>query len=445
VKLTAANIRALKLPPGVADKVFFDEDVPGFGLRMRASGVHSWMIQYAIAGRTRRVVLGLLTAVDPGKARATAKDLLAQARLGHDPAAEKERAKAAAAETFGALLPRFLERQRTRLKPRSYVETERHLKVHVKVLHGSPIEAVTRRAIAGRLAEIEKHNGPTARNRVRASLSAYFTWAAKEGYVDANPVAFTNKAEEKARERVLSDEELRAIWLAAGDDQFGALVKLLMLTGARRSEIGGLTWGEVSPTLPLITLPPTRTKNGREHFVPLSEPALAILRTQPRRAMGDGTPREHIFGNIVGCGYQNWSRGKVDLDARIAEANHGKALAPWTLHDFRRSVSTSLHDRFGVLPHVVEVILGHAGGHKGGVAGTYNKALYLDERRRALERWGAHIMELVTGKRAKAKVGVLGGRGRRRSRNGGPHSPITSAAASTIRSSSGASGRRPRG
>ena len=120
--------------------------------------------------------------------------------------------------------------------------------------------------------------------------------------------------------------------------------------------------------------------------------------------MGDGTPREYIFGNIVGCGYQNWSRGKVDLDARIAEANHGKALAPWTLHDFRRSVSTSLHDRFGVLPHVVEVILGHAGGHKSGVAGVYNKALYLEERRRALERWGAHIMELVTGKPAKGTV-----------------------------------------
>src|SRR5262249_31876992 len=148
---TAASIRALKLPPGVADKVFFDEDLPGFGLRVRASGVHSWMVQYAIAGRTRRMVLGLLTALDPGKARTTAKDLLAEARLGHDPAAEKDRARAAAAETFGALLPRFLERQRTRLKPRSYVETERHLTKHAKPLHGSPIEAVTRRAIAGRL------------------------------------------------------------------------------------------------------------------------------------------------------------------------------------------------------------------------------------------------------------------------------------------------------
>src|SRR5262249_21173644 len=187
---TNASIRALLTElaplPASYDKVHFDGDLPGYGLRVRGSGVHSLMVQYAIAGKTRRVVVGKLGSIDPGKACATAKDLLAQVRLGRDPAAERDRAKVRATETFGALLPRFLERQRTRLKPRSYVETERHLKANAKPLHGSPIEAVTRRAIAARLAEIEKHNGPAARNRVRASLSAYFTWAAREGYVDAN-------------------------------------------------------------------------------------------------------------------------------------------------------------------------------------------------------------------------------------------------------------------
>src|SRR5215813_5920159 len=135
VKLNATNIRTLKLPPGVVDKVFFDEDLPGFGLRVRASGVHSWMVQYAIAGRTRRVVLGLASALDPGKARATAQALLAKVRLGGDPAAEKELAKARAGETFGTLLPQFLDRQRKRQKPRSFVETERHLTKHAKPLH----------------------------------------------------------------------------------------------------------------------------------------------------------------------------------------------------------------------------------------------------------------------------------------------------------------------
>jgi integrase len=294
---TMTGIRALlqDLPTDVRDKVFFDSSLPGYGLRVRESGVHSLMIQYAIAGRTRRVVFGPLSRLDPSKTYAGARDLLARARLGHDPAAEKDQAKAAAAETFGALLPRFLERQMARLKPRSYVETERHLKMYAKALHGSPIEAITKRTIAARLAEIEKRSGGVTRNRVRASLSAYFTWLAREGYLDANPVTFTNKADENGgRERVLSDDELRTIWLAADDSQFGAIVKLLVLTGARRTEIGGLMFDEVSPTLPLITLPPARTKNGREHLVPLSEPAFEILRGLPRRTMGDGTPWEPL-------------------------------------------------------------------------------------------------------------------------------------------------------
>src|SRR6516162_7884427 len=179
MRLTAATIRTLSLRSGKSDHVFFDADLPGFGLRLRASGARTWLLQYAIAGRTRRMALGSVAVLDPGKARETAKRLLAQVRLGHDPARDKITARSKAAETFGALLPRFLERQRARLKPRSYEETERHLQRHAKALHGSPIEAVARRTVAARLAEIEKHNGPAARNRVRASLSAYFTWAAK--------------------------------------------------------------------------------------------------------------------------------------------------------------------------------------------------------------------------------------------------------------------------
>jgi integrase len=408
VKLTAANIRALKLPPGVTDKVFFDEDLPGFGLRVRASGVHSWMVQYAIAGRTRRIVLGLETALDPGKARATAKDLLAQVRLGRDPAAEKNQAKARAAETFGALLPRFLDRQRKWQKPRSYVETERHLMTHAKALHGQPIEGITRRTIAGLLAGLETRSGPAARNRVRATLSGFFTWAAREGYVEANPVAFTNKAEEKPRDRILSDDELRAIWLALDgtSSQSAAIIRLLILTGARRNEITDLRWSETDLDAATITLPPSRTKNKREHVIPLSEPALEILKALPRRAEPDGTPRDHVFGVGLGRGFQDWSGSKKGIDARIAEANHGQ-ISDWRLHDFRRSLSTSLHERFGVPPHVVEAILGHVGGHKAGVAGVYNKALYLDERRRAMERWGTHIMSVVTGKPAKARVVAL--------------------------------------
>jgi integrase len=391
VRLTAQTVRTIALPAGVADKVFFDSDLPGFGLRVRATGAKTWMVQYAISGRTRRIVLGSTAVLNPGKARETAKDLLAQVRLGRDPADEKAQARVKAAETIGALLPRFLQRQRARLKPRSYQEVERHLLIHAKPLHGYPIESIVRRTIAIRLAEIEEASGPAAANRVRGSLSAFFAWAAREGYVDSNPVAFTNKAVENgARERVLSDDELVAIWRGAGDGQYGAIVKVLMLTGARRDEVASLRWDEIDFDEETITLPPARTKNKREHVIPLSECARSILAAQPRRIEAAGTERDLVFGHGV-SGWQDWSGSKADLDARMGNAFE------WTLHDFRRSLSTALHDRFGVLPHVVEAILGHVGGHRGGVAGVYNKAIYLEERRRALQRWAEHIESLVTG------------------------------------------------
>lgn len=394
MRLTAGTIRTAKPPSGRADHVYFDDDLPGFGLRVRASGAKAWMVQYAIGGRTRRMTLGSPAVLDVSKARSLAKDLLAKVRLGGDPVAERTAARTRASETFGALLPRFLERQHARMKPRSYQETERHLLVHAKQLHGHPINAVDRRAIATRLAAIARASGPAAANRVRTSLSAFFTWLAREGYVDANPVAYTNKAVENgSRERVLSDDELASIWRAAGDGQYGAVVKLLMLTGARRDEIASLCWSEIDFDAATITLPPTRTKNRREHVIPLSEPALAILAAQPRR---DG--RDHVFGRGVERGFQDWSGSKADLDVRLGHA------FDWTLHDFRRSLSTALHERFGTQPHVVEALLGHVGAYKSGVRGVYNKALYLDERKLALQRWAAHIETVVSGKPAKAKV-----------------------------------------
>ncbi len=387
--LRGANQKAQRPPPGKVDFVYFDDNLPGFGLRVRASGAQTWMVQYAIAGRTRRMVLGSTAMLDPGKARSTAKDLLAAVRLGRDPASEKINARTNAVETFGLLLPRFLARQRVRLKPRSYDETKRHLVMHCRTLHGRPIAAIERRAIAILLADIAETRGPAASNGVRASLSAFFTWAAKEGLLDIgphgrilNPVAFTNRAIEKgARARVLADEELRVIWLAAGDDHYGSIVRLLMLTGARRDEIGSLARVEVDFAAATATLPPARTKNRREHIIPLSEPALRILLAQPP------TDADLFFGPGRN---RDWSGGKAGLDARIAIA--GKPLAPWRQHDFRRSLSTALHERFGVAPHVVEVILGHV---VRGIAGVYNRALYLDERRRALDLWAQHIMRIT--------------------------------------------------
>lgn len=336
--------------------MIFDETLPGFGLRVRATGAQTWLVQYAVHGRTRRIFLGPPALVDASKARSMAKDLLASVRLGGDPAGDKVAARAEAANTVRALLPRFLNRQRARLKPRSLEETTRHLEQHARPLHGHPIQAVIRRMIAMLLADIAERSGPAASNRVRASISAFLSWAAREGLVESNAASFTNRATEVgARTRVLSDQELACIWHASGGDQYGSLVKLLMSTGCRRAEIGALRWSEIDFEAATATLAPARTKNKRRHVVPLSAPALAIL--QERWAARE-LERDMVFGSGDDRGFQDWSGSTRDLDQRLVAA--GTPISNWTLHDFRRSLSTSLHE-WGTPPNIVEAILGHTG------------------------------------------------------------------------------------
>jgi integrase len=393
MKLTASIVARLTLPDGVDDKIFFDEDLPGFGLRLRRSGNRSFVVQYAIGGKTRKVPLGSVTELDLGKARSTAKTLLAQVRLGGDPASEKAHARVRAGETFGSLLKPFMVRQQGRLRPRSLKETQRHLDKLCRPLHALPIAAVKRRTVAARLAAITEANGPAEANRARGSLGAFFTWVIKEGLLDGdNPVAGTNKAIENGpRNRLLSDAELAMIWRGVGDDQYGTIVKLLILTGLRRGEIGELRWSEIDLDAGLITLPPERTKNGRSHLVAMSAPVRALIEAQPRRA-----DRDRVFAEVL------WNDAKVALDKRLAEIND-EPLAHWVLHDLRRAFSTALHDQLGVAPHVVETLLGHT-GHKGGVAGTYNLASYATECERALNRWADHIITIMTGESTTAQI-----------------------------------------
>ena len=160
-------------------------------------------MQYAIAGRTRRMVLGSLAMLDPSKARETAKDLLAKVRLGGDPAGEKIEGRARAAETMGAVLESYLTHQRQHLRPRSYVEVERHLRKHCRQLHGLQLAKIDRRAVAARIAAIAAKSGAVAANRTRASLQAFFAWCLREGLAESNPVVGTGRQPERSRERTL--------------------------------------------------------------------------------------------------------------------------------------------------------------------------------------------------------------------------------------------------
>src|SRR5271166_1848554 len=188
MKLTTATIQKLKLPPGAADKIFFDDGLSGFGLRVREGGKRTWDAQYRIGAKQRRVTLGTVENLGPQAARQRAKDVLSKVHLGGDPQNEKAERRAQAAMTVALLSERYLERALVRLKPRSFAEVERHLRKHWSALSGLPIAKVTRSDVAAGLGRIAKDNGPFASNRARATLSAFFSWAIGEGLVDATPV-----------------------------------------------------------------------------------------------------------------------------------------------------------------------------------------------------------------------------------------------------------------
>jgi integrase len=188
------------------------------------------------------------------------------------------------------------------------------------------------------------------------------------------------------------DSELWLVWNAAGDDHFGAIVRLLILTAQRADEIASLHWSEISDDA--ILLPSERTKNHRQHLVPLAEPALDILRAQPRRANDDGVLRDLVFG-IGQRGFSGWSRCKERLDERIAREN-GKPLPGWRVHDLRRSVATGMA-ALEIQPHIIESVLNHITGSRSAISRVYNRSTYEPEKRRALELWADHVTAVVEG------------------------------------------------
>jgi len=367
----------------------WDTVVQGFGVRRQTGGAYYYL-------RFRRNGMQQMRSIGrhgspwtPDTARARAKQLLGLAVGGDDPFA-----KPVPAEAFGSEVERYLKKQHLALKPRTYVELERHLCRDCGAFARLRLTEIDRRTIALRLAEVETASGPTARNRVRSSLSAFFNWAVREGLLDANPVSGTARADERgSRNRVLAQAELGELWAALPQGDFGEIVRLLALTGQRREEIGGLRWSEVDLDRGLIVLPPERTKNLRQHEVPLSIQARAIIERQPKRK-----GRDHIFG-VGEAGFSGWSKSKERLDQallakRKAADRTTKPLPSWHLHDLRRTAATSMAE-LGVLPHIIEAVLNHVSGHKAGVAGVYKLALYRDEVRKALQVWADHLDKIT--------------------------------------------------
>ena len=406
MKLTKNAVRGLTLPAGKSDHLIFDDEVAGFGVRLRAGAKGtraSWVIQYRTPAGQRRMVLGDLAKLDADKARKAAKERLAKVTLGGDPQAEKTAERNRAAEKLGAIIDEYVKAKEPELREASFREMKRYLQVYAKPLHHLPVHHVTRRDIATRLTSIANDHGPIAGARARAALSALFGWGMRRGICESNPCLGTEKPIETPRNRVLSDAELREVWMTTStDDDYGRILRLLILTGQRRDEVAGMAWSELDADKGAWTLPAARAKNHRAHTITLPASAWAIIDTVSKRAN-----RDLLFGDREGP-FQGFGKAKNALDQRIHRArleaaakacepaDKVKQMPPWTVHDIRRSVATGMHE-IGILPHIVEATLNHVSGHKAGVAGIYNYAKYEREVTAALALWADHVRAIVEG------------------------------------------------
>jgi integrase len=386
-KITLRTVAGLASGTYVSDAI-----VQGFGVRRQKDGAYYYLRFRKNGAQYMKSIGRHGSPWTPDTARNEARRLLGVAVGGDDPFA-----RPLATESFGHEVARYLGRKRAMMKPRAFEEVERHLTNHAAPLHKLRLGEIDRRIIAQRLGEIETASGPVARNRVRSSLSAFFSWAVTEGLLEVNPVQGTAKLDEGgSRERTLTPQELAELWSVLDDEpnaQFADIVRLLILTGQRREEVGGLRWSELDFGRALIVLPPERTKNRRQHEVPLSRQAKAILERQPKRK-----GRDFIFG-IGELGFSGWSDCKARLDQALLAARRktnrkAKAMPDWRLHDLRRTCATMLGE-LGILPHVIEQALNHVSGAKAGVAGVYNRSKMIDAVRQGLQRWADHIDGIV--------------------------------------------------
>ena len=387
--LNAKNVTKLDLPAGKSDHITWDDTLPGFGFRLRAGAggkvLRSWVAQYRRAGGTRRVKIGLAGAINAEQARIAARKILGAAALGQDPQEERSKRRDLDRLSFRNVVDEYLKTKRVRNN--TFRGIRRYLTgPYFKPLHGKPIDTVNRKDIAACLVSIAGKNGKPTAGRARAVLHAFAVWCMEMGYIEHNPVLGTIKVTGgDACDRVLTDRELVAVWRACGDDDFGRIVRLLILTGCRRKEIGGMCWGEMDDD-GTWTLPAERSKNKRAHTLPLPQAAWDLIKAAPRMV-----GRDLVFGMYSKDGFTAWGVSKIELDRRL-----GDAVAPFKLRDIRRSVATKMAD-IGLQPHIIEQVLNHQSGHKRGVAGVYNRSTYALEVRNALALWSAYIRDLVDG------------------------------------------------
>jgi integrase len=386
VKLTDRFVASIKT---IKDREEYrDTLVACLALRVTRTGVKSYS---AVPPSGGRETLGRYPSLTVAEARTRARKILEAAANGSHVAA-KEAERRREQNTFHAVAALFIERYakpKNRGWERQQRDLEREFVVHWR---DRQIEAIRRRDILDVLDGIADRTSPQRANRYCALIKRFFGWCVDRGILDSSPTAGVKPpGAERSRDRVLSDEELVA-FCRCGDAAgavFGPLFRLLVLTAQRLGEVSAMRWEHVDLEKGIWTVPAENSKNGRANEVPLSQPALEILKQLPR---GDG----YVFPAANGSGRpaSGFSKAKRKLERAITGALRPKAVAPWRLHDIRRSAASGMA-QLGIEPHVIERVLNHVSGQLSGVAGVYNRYGYLPEKRHALETWAAHIDRLL--------------------------------------------------
>lgn len=414
-KIKISKVSVDGVQPSDRDETYWDDRLPGFGLKVTPAGGKVYLYRYRIARRgqasqtaPKKYTIGRHGELTPDQARKRAQELAAMVAAGTDPreqeaellaakdeAARKrqERERVEADLAFTRLADLWLQHYELEKgrRPSSVNMAEMVVRRHLKPALGTkPMPHIEYADLQAVIDAIPVQQRAMRRN-VFAYASVLFNWAMKRRYVSANPLLSMDKPEAPAaRDRVLEDAELLSVWTASESlsAPWGPLYRLLILTGQRKSEVAGACWAELDRGAGVWTIPAHRAKNGSAHIVPLSKAAIAEL---DGLAGGREWPQNGYVLTTTGRNsISGFSKAKRALDDTIAAAHDGGTLPDWRVHDLRRTVATGLQ-RLGVRFEVTEAVLNHVSGAKGGVAGVYQRHDWAAEKRSALEAWSAHV------------------------------------------------------
>jgi integrase len=382
-----------------------DAGKPGLFLIVQPTGRKSWAVRYRRPSDNKPRKLTLKGFPSLGEAHKLAQAALDEVATGGDPAGEVKAGRDEA-KTGKFLVENVFEKflEKHAKHKRSGGEMERAFRKDVLPLwQGKDIRSITTRDINDVLDALEGRGLTVAVNRRLGLMKKFFSWAAsgRQLYITASPAAGIERPfEEKSRERTLSDDEIRRIWISCVrlGYPFGPLFQLLLVTGQRRTEVSGMAWDEIDLNNRLWMLPGGRAKNARDHSVPLSDLAIGIIESLPRIA-GENQLLFTTTGETPVSGY---SRAKNNLDTAIVMDGDG-SIAPWVLHDIRRTVATGMQ-RLAIPPHITEAVLNHKSGTIRGVAAVYSRYDYADEKHAALDTWAKFLSAIIDG-RADAFLG----------------------------------------